>query len=256
VYLWLTGVYATRRELLIAGLMRCVFTAIVVTALASLWRAAAEGGPIHGYDTRDLVWYIAFTEIAITSTPSQLMVDVAYRIRDGDVAVMLTKPITAAWYIVAEGLGQSLAQLMLVVPVASLVAFALVGAPPAGAMLLTLLVTLPLALALQIVMAVLLAGGTFWLGDSRAIWFLHQKIVMLVGGMLIPLEMLPAPADTITPLLPWAGMAYIPAHSAIAGSLADFATGLLFQIGWLAVLGIVMVRVFHRGQRQMAVGGG
>ena len=255
-YAFLARISAARRDELAGAIVGSAFIMIVVTALGSLWSAAAANGPLGGYSRTELVWYIALAEIAVVSVASQFLIDVGERIRDGEVATLLTRPVSAAWYIVAEEFGASLTRVAALLPASALIAFVLAGPPPSPQALLTLVITLPLAIALQIVLTTALAGATFWLGDSRAIWFLHQKVIFLLGGMLIPVELLPERAEPIVRVLPWAGIAYTPAATAVH---LDTQTALLMvgmQVFWIGVCGCVLVGVFSLGQRRMAVGGG
>ena len=57
-------------------------------------------------------------------------------------------------------------------------------------------------------------GIAFWLLDARATWFLWSKLVFLLGGLLIPLELLPPGVANVAKVLPWAAMAYVPGRLA------------------------------------------
>ena len=57
-------------------------------------------------------------------------------------------------------------------------------------------------------------GAAFWLRDARSTWFLYQKLVFLLGGMLLPLEFLPRALADVARALPFAAMAYAPARLA------------------------------------------
>lgn len=254
-YLYLMRMNASRRDILVAALAGTGFIAIVVTALGSLWRAAAGDGTIGAYDARMLVWYIAAAEVAVVSVGSHLLLDVSRRIQAGEVATLLTRPVSSAWYLVSEELGRSLTRGIVIAAPAGLVALALVGPPPDAPRLLTLVVTLPLAMVLQIIVSVALAGATFWLGDSRALWFLNQKLMFLAGGMLIPLELVPKAGEAFM-LLPWASMAYGPSRAAVAAGPNEFARIVALQVAWILVMSLLLHLAFRHGQRRMAVAGG
>ena len=75
----------------------------------------------------------------------------------------------------------------------------------------------PLTLALTVVNVAAqhaVAAVAFWLRDIRATWYLYQKVIFIVGGMLIPLEVLPDGVEAVARALPFMAMAYVPARLA------------------------------------------
>ena len=58
-----------------------------------------------------------------------------------------------------------------------------------------------------------LAASAFWLRNAGSAWFLYQKLVFVLGGMLIPLEVFPSGLETVCRYLPFQAMAYAPARS-------------------------------------------
>ena len=78
--------------------------------------------------------------------------------------------------------------------------------------------------------------------------FLYQKLIFVLGGMLLPLEVLPPTLETIARWLPFSAMAYIPARLA-SGHFEPHL--LLIQVGWLVALGLATKFVFEAGQRRL-----
>ena len=97
------------------------------------------------------------------------------------------------------------------------------------------------------------AAAAFWIRDARSTWFLYQKFVFILGGMLLPLEVLPDWLHRIAVVLPFATMAYAPARLA-SGHVEP--TLLLAQVGWLAALCLAAGAAFAAGERRLQVVGG
>jgi ABC-2 type transport system permease protein len=72
------------------------------------------------------------------------------------------------------------------------VTWTVAGARPARAGALLALPSCALAVAANLAAQHALAGTAFWLSDAKATWFLYQKLVFLLGGMLLPLQLFPA----------------------------------------------------------------
>lgn len=71
--------------------------------------------------------------------------------------------------------------------------FALVfaGPPTSYVGLMFALVTLPVALTINILAQQAVAAAAFWVRDAKAAWFLYGKFVFILGGLLLPIEVLP-----------------------------------------------------------------
>jgi ABC-2 type transport system permease protein len=77
--------------------------------------------------------------------------------------------------------------------------------------------------------------------------------VFILGGMLLPLEVLPEVLREVAMALPFMAMAYAPARLA-SGHVEPWL--LLVQAGWLVVLAAGAGAVFAAGQRRLQVVGG
>jgi ABC-2 type transport system permease protein len=154
---------------------------------------------------------------------------------------------------VAAELGRTLPRLAACAGAGLVVATLLGGAPRDGVALALAAPSLVLAVACNLVAMHAFAAAGFWLRDTRSAWFLYQKLVFLLGGMLIPLEVLPGVVHTVALALPFMAMAYAPARLA-SGHVEPHL--LLLQLGWLVVLALVAARVFAAGERRLQAAGG
>lgn len=231
------------------------FYVIVVAVLAGLWRAAvdANGGSIAGYSAVAFTWYIATSEAATVSLNIRMIDDIGRDIGSGAVAVELLRPAPVLGVRLASEIGHALPKLAGCGVVGAVLATVTAGGPPRPAALLLAAPSLVMAVACNIVAQHAFAGAAFWLRDAGATWFLYQKFVFIVGGMLIPLEVLPDWLQRAASVLPFRAMAYIPARLA-SGHVEPRL--LLEQVAWLAALLVIAGAVFRAGERRLQVVGG
>lgn len=231
------------------------FYMIVSWALGSVWRmaAAANGDDVVGYSALALTWYIATSEAAVVSLNARLIEDVGIAIGNGSVAVEMLRPASLLGIRVVTELGRSLPRLAACGTAGLFVALVTGGLPPDPLALALVPPALLLAVVCNLVAMHAFAGLGFWLRDTRSAWFLYQKLVFLLGGMLLPLQVLPDALERAGFLLPFMAMAYVPARLA-SGHFEPWL--LLVQAGWLVVLWHVAVRVFAAGERRLRVTGG
>ena len=228
------------------------FYMLVTWVLGSLWRtaAAANAGAIAGYSAVALSWYVATSEAGTVSLNARLIEDLGFAINDGSVAVEMLRPASVLWMRVLTELGRSLPRLGACAAGGSLVVVVSAGAPPSYAALALAVPALLLAITCNLVAMHAFAGVGFWLRDTRSSWFLYQKFVFLLGGMLLPLQVLPDALERASFALPFMAMAYVPARIASGHFEPEL---MLVQAGWLAVLALVATRVFAAGERRLVM---
>jgi ABC-2 type transport system permease protein len=228
---------------------------MLVLAMGSLWRTAAEvnGGDLVGYSAAALVWYIVATEAAYSGVLGRLIETIGDDIAAGAVTAEMLRPASIVGIRLATELGRGLARITIALPVGAAVATVLGAAPIDAGGLVLVIPALVLATMVNLAAQHAFAATAFWLRDARTAWFLYQKLVFVLGGMLIPLEVLPDWLADVARLLPFAAMAYVPGRLA-AGFVEP---GLLaVQVGWVLVLGAVAAAFFAAGERRLqAVGG-
>jgi ABC-2 type transport system permease protein len=231
------------------------FYIVVVSVLSGLWRVAAHanGGTIAGYSAVALTWYIATTEASTVSLNIRMIDDVGRDIATGAVAVEMLRPASVLVVRVATEVGRALPRLVVLMAAGTLVASVSAGAPPRPATLLLAAPSLVLAITCNIVAQHAFAAAAFWLRDAGSTWFLYQKLVFITGGMLIPLELLPAWLQHVASVLPFRAMSYIPAR--LASGHAEPIL-LLEQVAWIVALGAIAAAVFAAGERRLQVVGG
>jgi ABC-2 type transport system permease protein len=231
------------------------FYVLVVGVLAGLWRVAvgANGGAVAGYSAAAITWYVITSEASTVCLNQRMIADIGRDIGSGAIAVELLRPAPVLGVRITAELGRVLPRLAACCGLGAVLAGMTVGAPPRPATLLLAVPSIVLAVACNIVMQHAFAGVAFWLRDAGSAWFLYQKLVFVLGGMLIPLEALPRWLRMTASALPFRAMSYAPARLA-SGHMEPLL--LLEQAGWLVVLVCGATAVFRAGERRLQVVGG
>jgi ABC-2 type transport system permease protein len=230
-----------------------LFYLIVSGVLASLWGAAAAHGDVAGYSGVALTWYVVTSEAAVCALNIRLIEEVGDEIGSGAVAVEMQRPLPVLAVRLAVEVGRGVARLAVLLVPGAVLAWLIAGPPSNAGGVVLALPALVLAITANLALQYALAGAAFWLRDTKAMWFLYQKLVFILGGMLLPLEVLPGALRDVAFHLPFLAMAYVPARLA-AGHVEPAL--LLLQVGWLVILGGVAAGVFTLGQRRLQVVGG
>lgn len=234
-----------------AGLVvAAVFYLMVTSVLSGLWHSAANanGGAIVGYSATALVWYIATSEACVIALPQRLIEDIGTDIGSGRIELELLRPVSALGVRIATEIGRVLPRVVVCMVAGVSFAVLIGGAPPDTVGLAIAVPAVLLAVSLNLVMQHVFASAAFWVLDAKGAWFLYQKLVFVLGGMLLPLEVLPASLETVAKVLPFSAMAYIPARLASGHVEPEL---LLIQVAWLAVTAVAAAKVFSAGERRV-----
>lgn len=234
---------------------RACFYGVIVGVLASLWRAAAatNGGAIVGYDVAAITWYIVFSEASVNGTKFRMIEQIGTEIGSGAFAVEMLRPVRAVVFRVAGELGDGVVRLGAMLVAGTLFGSLIAGPPPDALSFAVALVSALLAIACNVAAQHAFAAMAFWQHEAKGAWFLYQKLVFVLGGMLLPLQIFPPWLESAAWATPFWTMSYAPARLA-AGF---FEPGLLLgQAAWLVALSGAAVAAFAAGERRLqAVGG-
>ncbi|HEX7165600.1 MAG TPA: ABC-2 family transporter protein [Acidimicrobiales bacterium] len=238
-----------------AVLVKLTFYVIVVTAIGSLWRGATDsnGGEIVGYTAAALFWYVATSEAAIVPLTMRMIEEIGDDIAGGAIAVELLRPASVLGVRLATEIGRGLTALAPIAVIGAVLAAVTVGAPPSALGAALAIPALVLAITCNVMAQHAVAAAAFWVRDARSVWFIYYKCVFVVGGMLLPLQVLPDWLQSVAFALPFSAMAYAPARLA-SGHVEPWL--LLVQLGWLGVAGLAAWAAFSAGQRRLQVVGG
>lgn len=231
------------------------FYLVIVTTLSGLWRVAvdANGGDLSGYSALALTWYVITSEAAIVSVNARHIEEIGTDIAQGTVAVELLRPASVLGVRVASQVGRGIPRVASLWVAGAVLTTIIAGGPPDPVTLVLVAPSLVLAITANLLAQHTVAAIAFWIRDAGSVWFLYMKAVFILGGMIIPLELLPQSVESVSMLLPFAAMAYAPARLA-AGFWEP--TLLLVQVFWIAVLAVAARAAFRAGERRLQVVGG
>lgn len=235
--------------------VRITFYAVILVVFVALWRAAeaANDGSIAGYTYAEVLWYVAAAEATVIATKPRMIEDIGDDIGSGVISVEMLRPVSVVGFRMAAEMGEAVVRLVGAVVVGAIMVSVIVGPPPSAVGLLLAAPAMPLGVACNLALQHAFAAAAFWLQDAKSSWFLYQKLVFLLGGMLLPLELFPESLERTARFLPFLTTAYVPARL-LSGHPDPIL--LLLQLGWLAVLLAGALGVFRAGERRLQVAGG
>jgi viologen exporter family transport system permease protein len=234
---------------------RLSFVVVILGVFSALWRAVAEAGMPLGFERSALVWYLAATEWILLSAPA-VHVEIESEVRRGDVAYQLARPFSYLAALAAQGVGTIAVRAPIVAAAAFACAFAFTGRVPAAASL-ALVVPFGLAAMILIVGVYVLVGlSAFWLGDVSPIFWVVQKLLFILGGLMLPLPLYPMWMQRLAGVTPFPTLLAGPAGFML-GPGAGGAWLLARNLGiWSGAIALAAHVLFHRAVKTRQVNGG
>jgi ABC-2 type transport system permease protein len=223
-----------------------------------LWRIVfANSGAeiINGLTLHDTIWYLLLAETLELGRPRLARV-ISEQVKDGSIAYLINKPYNFLIYQLASGLGESLPRMGMLFLVGGALVWIMAGPPPSLVNCPVALVALAGAWLLHFCVNALIGLAAFVSEEVAPYEWIYQKLVFILGGMLVPLDFYPLWLQSVAKSLPFAYMMYGPARLFVEPSLPIFIQILSGQIIWLALLGGIVVLAFSRGMRRLAINGG
>jgi len=234
---------------------RVVFVAVILGVFSSLWHAVAEAGMPVATDPKALVWYLAVTEWIVLSAPP-MHIGIQEAVRRGDVVCQLGRPVSYAGAAFAEGLGLLITRAPLLGVTASVCAFVITGWIPPLSVLACVVPFGLAAAALLTAQYVWIGLLAFWLEDVSPVYWVWQKALFVLGGLMLPIELYPDSIRTAARFTPFPAALAGPASFVLQSSSAGAGVLTRDLSIWAGVTALAVYWVFHRATSAMSVNGG
>lgn len=252
--------YSTYRAATLAGIFtNCAFGAIVCFTYIALWKQNPTAG---GYDVTDAVTYVWLGQAMLMTTAmwsGGATDDLAARIKSGDVALDLHRPVSLLRWYVASDLGRAFYHLLTRGLAPTIVGSLLFDLRyPADAWTwLVFSMSVVLAVTVSFGVRMLVSASAFWLLDDTGVKQLAAVCATFFSGLTVPLVLFPGWTREAASLLPWASYLQIPADLWLGKHTGwEVPVALGFQALWTLVLLWACHGVLVLANRKVVVQGG
>jgi ABC-2 type transport system permease protein len=252
--------YSTYRAATLSGIFtNSVFGIIYSYAYIALWTANPTAG---GYDQQDAVTYVWLGQALLMTVAlwgGGTTDDLAERIRTGNVAIDLYRPVGLVGWYLASDLGRATYHLLTrgFGPTLIGLAFFDIALPSSPANAVAFALSLVLAVVVSFAIRFLVASTAFWLLDQSGVKVMSGAFAIFFSGMMLPLVLFPGWLGTVARALPWASYVQVPADIWLGKHTG---TGLLsalgFQVLWAVLLLAACQGVLRLATRKVVVQGG
>ncbi len=236
-----------------------MFLILIMFVYLKLWTNiySGNGDTMAGLSLNQMIWYLVVTEL-ITLSRSNLYIQISEDVKTGAIAYLLNKPYEYVLYCFSSFLGELAVKLLSNSIIGIAVGLVFVGALEGFSLmhLPFILLSILVGCCIHFLIYMILALTAFWLEENAPFFWIYNKLVFTLGGMLIPIDMFPGWLRSISAFLPFSYVTYVPAKLTVAFSLESFIRGFSIQLIYLAAFFLLALLVYRRGAKKLNVNGG
>jgi ABC-2 type transport system permease protein len=122
--------------------------------------------------------------------------------------------------------------------------------------LLGVLITILLAIVLDFCAEGLIGLLAFFTEDVASFALIYQKILFILGGMMIPIDFLPGWLRDLSLALPFNYAVYAPARLFVQFDWTRWLNTVAGQLIWIGVLAVGLNLMYRWGVRRVSINGG
>jgi ABC-2 type transport system permease protein len=236
---------------------RSIFMVLILYVFIQLWTttySVSGSTNIAGFALRDTIWYLVMTETIMLSR-MRIANKIAEEVRDGSLAYTVGRPYSYLLYQFFHSFGDTLLRMIINFIAGSILITALISPMPATN-LPAVIVSVLLALILDFCIIGVIGLLSFFTEDVNSFDIIYQKILFILGGMIIPLDFLPTWLRDISLALPFNYIIYAPSRLFVQFDASRWLNTVVMQLVWIGIMGVVLSLVFRWGMRRVSINGG
>jgi len=237
-----------------------IFIVLFLFIFAQLWKAtfkAQDATIIGGLTLNQTLWYFMWAEL-IQLSKVEVSRTIQDEVKDGSLAYTLGRPYHYLLYHFFSGVGGVWIRMVCIVLFGAAVAWIEVG-PLETFRLDTLpaviLVTF-LAYILDYCISAAIGLLAFFVEDTSAFRLIYQKTNFVLGGLLLPIDLLPGTIQAVARVLPFNLVLYAPSKLFVAWDTDQFYQMLGLQALWIGGIVTLLALLFRYGARRVSINGG
>ena len=235
-----------------ASMIVWMLTGAFPLVMLAVWLSLAQDGPIGNYSAGDFVAYYLMALYVRQMTAVWVSWELDSDIRHGELAIKLLHPLNPFHDYVSFNIASNILRFILVTPLIALAAWWVPGVhfllTPLNLALFA--IALFAAWLLRYITDYIIGLLSFWMSQATSLQEIQWMLLLLLGGTVAPLDLLPGGVGVVAQYLPFRFMFSFPIEIML-GRLSEFelVKGFLLCLGWATLFLTMQIIVWRRGLR-------
>lgn len=217
-----------------------------------------SNGVINGTTFLFAAWsiffYFSFSVLRLRDISREIMKD----IQTGNVEVLFSKPISYLSYRMWWQVGSGIYSFVVITLLAVVALFFIIGLPPTMTISIfipTLILTFICGAVLSLFLYTIVGLLSFWIEDINPVFWIVDKVVMILGGSYLPVALFPAFMFKIALWSPFGASQFV-THTVYETWQTNWYQLVGIQLFWIVLLGLIVYFMFERAKQKVSVNGG
>ena len=217
-----------------------------------------NGGFVNGVTFNVIAWsmffYFIFSNLNLRRISRLIMADV----QSGNIEVFLNKPISYLFYKMCWTFGLGFYNFVFIGILGFLVMALIIKIPDSmmiGLFIPTLIIEFILTTILTFLIYSIVGIFSFWMEDINPIFWIIDKLVMILGGSYLPIALFPDFLYKVSVYSPFGASMFV-SHIVYNSWKLDYLKFIGIQIFWIIVLGLLLKIIFDKAVKKLSVNGG
>jgi len=237
-----------------------VIYAINIGAYYFMWKAIyGDAEQLGGFTAGQMTTYVAVSWMARAFYFNNLDREISNDIRDGSVAVQMTRPYSYIMVKMMQGFGEGLFRLLLFMAPGMVVVTLIfpIELPTDPVLWMIFLVMIWFSFLINSQINVMTGLFAFFVENNEGLMRMKRVTVDLLSGVVVPIAFFPGWASEVLKWLPFQAITYLPG-SVFTGRIAGSAVweALLVQAGWFVALIAPIALMWRAARKRLFVQGG
>lgn len=217
-----------------------------------------NNGVINGttfiFSAWSIFFYFSFSTLRLREIAKLMMEDV----QTGNIEVLLNKPISYIFYRIWWQIGSGVYS-FIVITILTVVALTfLIGFPPTmtiGIFIPTLILTFICGAILSLFLYSVVGLLSFWIQDINPVFWIVDKMVMILGGSYLPIALFPPLMYKIALYSPFGASQFV-THTVYQSWQSNWYQLVGIQLIWIVSFGLLVLFLFNKAKKKVSVNGG
>ncbi|SHE34764.1 ABC-2 type transport system permease protein [Caldanaerobius fijiensis DSM 17918] len=234
-----------------------IFVMFILFIYVNLWsNIYKDKSVISGFTFKQLLWYLFMTEV-ISLAKTDIFKTINTDVKNGNIAYLINKPYNYIFYNYFNAWGEIILKTLTNIIAAGVLTYTFVGPLKVNiAILPVIALSMFMSISINFFITTALSLTSFWFEENTAFFWIYTKLIFIVGGMLIPIEMFPGWLKAISLKLPFAYVTYGPAKLLVSFDPHISIEILSYQLVYLLTFMFLSIYLFKLGSRCLNVNGG
>lgn len=233
-----------------------IFLITCLIIFANLWKLVSKRIGTIDLDEQKLLWYIALNEWVLISLPD-IQEEIEQDLKTGRLSYVLSRPISYLGSVFAEALGVLSVNLLFLGIIAFAFTWWQAGEMPFS--MLNLFLTLLFALLAGVIGIIFLMSiglTSFWITEVTPIFWIWEKLLFMLGGLILPLAAYPSWIQSIASWTPFPILLGDRSALFLSFTPGDLSHFTIVMLSWAGVGLFFLLILYKRGMRILNIEGG